>query len=595
MSNSQGSHRAGRAGRGTQAVTARPPQRYEAAQEPYRPHEAREPDGPYAPPIAPPQGAYASPRAPYVPLYEPYAPRYASRAPCEPYAPAEPYGPRAPYEPGEPRGRLPRQSPTFADHQTQAAGLRIAESYAYAPPGYGTPAQSGTSPGYEATQPWGVFRGADPDEPGGAGASSGPYGPYGPYRPSEPDELYELRGAGGPYGDGDRLDPLDPPKDPGGQAPGRRGARRKRASGRPDPLRKLLPQALVVAFLAGGTSAFIANDKAVELSVDGSPRTLHTFAGDVEELLTDEHVTVGPHDLVTPAAGEELASGDEVVVRYGRPVTLTLDGVRSRVWTTARTVDGALRQFGVRAEGAYLSASRSATIGRHGLNLNVRTERTITFMVDGRERTVRTNAATVQQALDEAGITLRGQDAASVAKDSFPREGQTISVLRITDSQEVREEPIGFDVVRRPDPELSKGTESVVRQGEQGLRRVTYRLRTVNGVKQKPKRVKTELVKKPVTQVVHVGTKAMPASVQGADGLNWSGLAHCEAGGRPDAVDASGTYGGLYQFDVQTWQAIGGSGRPQDAPAGEQTFRAKQLYVTRGASPWPHCGRKLQQ
>ena len=67
---------------------------------------------------------------------------------------------------------------------------------------------------------------------------------------------------------------------------------------------------------------------------------------------------------------------------------LTLDGSRRRVWTTARTVDEALRQFGVRAEGAHLSASRHSPIGRHGLELVVRTERTVTFLADGRERTM---------------------------------------------------------------------------------------------------------------------------------------------------------------------------------------------------------------
>ncbi len=63
----------------------------------------------------------------------------------------------------------------------------------------------------------------------------------------------------------------------------------------------------------------------------------------------------------------------------------------------------------------------------------------------------------------------------------------------------------------------------------------------------------------------------MPDSVAGADGLDWAALAQCESGGRPDAVDPSGTYGGLYQFDPGTWQALGGTGRAQDAPAAEQT------------------------
>ncbi|MFF8938955.1 ubiquitin-like domain-containing protein [Streptomyces paradoxus] len=376
----------------------------------------------------------------------------------------------------------------------------------------------------------------------------------------------------------------------------RRSARRRKArcTERPDsPMRRLLPQALVVAFLAGGTTAFVAEDKAIELTVDGKARTLHTFADDVTELLAEEGVEVGAHDVVAPGPGAEISSGGEVTVHFGRPLRLTLDGHRREVWTTAHTVEGALRQLGVRQEGAYVSASRSRRIGREGLDLDVRTERTVTVMADGRARTVRTNAATVREAVEEAGITLHGQDTTSVPPGTFPRDGQTVTVLRITGGREVREEPIPFQVRRTEDPDLFRGTEVVERAGEPGLRRVTFSLRTVNGVKQKPRRIRSEVVREPRPQVVKVGTGQRPASVRGADHLDWQGLAACESGGRPDAVDSSGTYGGLYQFDTRTWQALGGSGRPQDAPAAEQTYRAKKLYVRRGASPWPHCGARL--
>ncbi|MFJ6900131.1 ubiquitin-like domain-containing protein [Streptomyces hokutonensis] len=378
-------------------------------------------------------------------------------------------------------------------------------------------------------------------------------------------------------------------------APGRADRRRRadRTASTGSTMRRLVPQALVVAFLAGGTTAFVAKDKAIELSVDGSPRKLHTFADDVTELLAQQGVEVGEHDVVAPGRDADLASGDEIVVRYGRPVRLTIDGHRREVWTTARTVDGALEQLGVRAEGAYLSTSRSQPIGRAGLALDVRTERTVTIMADGRARTIRTNAATVGEAVGEAGIGLHGEDTTSVPPDSFPRDGQTITVLRITGTREVREEPIPFRVERTDDPTLFKGTEVVERAGRPGLRRTTYALRTVNGVKEKPRRIDEELVQEPRPQLVRVGTKPMPTSVQGADQLNWHGLATCESGGRPGAVDPSGTYGGLYQFDTHTWHSLGGSGRPQDASAEEQTLRAKKLYVRRGASPWPHCGTRL--
>ncbi len=381
-----------------------------------------------------------------------------------------------------------------------------------------------------------------------------------------------------------------------GRGDARRGARRRRTRPvrRPETnVRRLLPQALVVAFLAGGTTAFVAQDKPVGLTVDGRPRTLHTFADDVSGLLAEEDVPLGPHDRVTPAPGTPLVAGQQVAVRHGRPVRLTLDGQRHEVWTTARTVDGALRQWGVRAEGAYLSTTRSQAISRAGLTLHVRTERSVTIMADGRARTVRTNAATVREAVEQAGIVLRGEDTTSVPLDSFPRDGQTVTVLRITGAREVREEPIPFAVRRTDDPTLPRGTEVIEQDGQPGVRRVTYAVRAVNGVRQRPRLVESEVVRAPRTRIVRVGTRPHPRSVHGTDHLDWQGLARCESGGRVDAVDDSGTYGGLYQLDEQTWHRLGGRGRPQDASAEEQTYRAKKLYLSRGTSPWPHCGARL--
>jgi hypothetical protein len=67
-------------------------------------------------------------------------------------------------------------------------------------------------------------------------------------------------------------------------------------------------------------------------------------------------------------------------------------------------------------------------------------------------------------------------------------------------------------------------------------------------------------------------------------------IAACESGGDPTAVDASGTYRGKYQFDLQTWASVGGSGDPAAAPEAEQDRRAGMLYARAGASPWPVCG-----
>lgn len=373
----------------------------------------------------------------------------------------------------------------------------------------------------------------------------------------------------------------------------REAARGRHAAERPDPLRQLLPRALVLAFLAGAPGVYLAADKEIALTVDGVPRTLHTFADDVPGLLHEQHVPVGAHDIVAPGPEAALRDGDQVAVRYGRPVDLVLDGRPQRLWTTARTVDEALRQLGVRAEGAHLSASRSTPIARHGLHLDVRTERTVTFLADGGEHTVRTNAATVREAAAQAGIAFHGQDTTSVDPGSFPRDGQTISVLRISGTTGTRLEPIAYRTIRQADPTQFKGTETVVTPGRAGVRQITYVQRTVNGVKGRPRIVAVRVLRPPVDEIVTFGTRPLPPSVAGADDLDWDALGRCEAGGRPDAVDPSGTYGGLYQFDQRTWHRLGGHGRPQDAPAVEQTYRAKRLYVQRGAAPWPVCGTRL--
>jgi len=67
-------------------------------------------------------------------------------------------------------------------------------------------------------------------------------------------------------------------------------------------------------------------------------------------------------------------------------------------------------------------------------------------------------------------------------------------------------------------------------------------------------------------------------------------IAACESGGDYATNTGNGFYG-AYQFDLQTWQAVGGSGLPSDASRAEQDMRAARLYARAGAAPWPVCGR----
>jgi hypothetical protein len=86
------------------------------------------------------------------------------------------------------------------------------------------------------------------------------------------------------------------------------------------------------------------------------------------------------------------------------------------------------------------------------------------------------------------------------------------------------------------------------------------------------------------------GATATAAGAGSAAPGHLQSIAACESGGDPSAVGGGGTYRGKYQFDMQTWQSVGGSGDPAAAPEAEQDKRAAALYAQRGAQAWPVCG-----
>lgn len=83
--------------------------------------------------------------------------------------------------------------------------------------------------------------------------------------------------------------------------------------------------------------------------------------------------------------------------------------------------------------------------------------------------------------------------------------------------------------------------------------------------------------------------RAEGGTIEGVSLATLNAIAACESGGDPTAVNDAG-YFGKYQFDTETWAAVGGSGNPADASEAEQDYRAALLYSRAGSSPWPVCG-----
>jgi uncharacterized protein YabE (DUF348 family) len=365
---------------------------------------------------------------------------------------------------------------------------------------------------------------------------------------------------------------------------------------------KSLLFALVLLGLVAGTAAYFLAEKSLTLTVDGQSRTVTTYAGTAAEVLADEGLVPAAHDVVLPALDADVSDGDTIVVNRARPLTLTVDGVRSDVYTTALSVDAALDELGYRTDQLSLSANRSERLPLDGMDLAITTSKDVTLVADGQQRVVTTTAATAGDLLAEQGIALSATDRTSLYPTQPLLGGMVLQVTRVQVDEVTEVRPLDYQTVETPDAEALVGERTVTQEGAEGAQTLTWRVTVTDGVETGREQLSTQVTKKPVDEQVAVGTKPKPepapeapaaaAAPSGGDGLNWAALARCESGGRPDAVSASGTYRGLYQFSRQTWAGVGGSGDPAAASVEEQTMRAQMLYARSGAGQWG-CGSHL--
>ncbi|WP_245679440.1 resuscitation-promoting factor [Actinomadura hibisca] len=218
------------------------------------------------------------------------------------------------------------------------------------------------------------------------------------------------------------------------------------------------------------------------------------------------------------------------------------------------------------------------------------TPRPVVVTVDKKRRTVSTTGKTVLEVLTQAGIELGPYDLVAPPRESTA--GRTIKVVRLLSKPVTKTVAVEPPTIKKKSSKVPPFSEKELRKGKPGLTVVQTAY-----VQRRGKKVKvvlsSKVKRKPVARILGVGPQS--AAGGSAARLNWAGLAKCESGGNPRAVNPAGYYG-LYQFSMQTWTSVGGSGKPSDASAGEQTYRAQLLYNKvngRWQGQWPNCGKFL--
>ena len=229
-----------------------------------------------------------------------------------------------------------------------------------------------------------------------------------------------------------------------------------------------------------------------------------------------------------------------------------------------------------------------------------------------------------------------GAEAAAQRTDGLGAEGGRSRVSVTPSTQKVTTETVDatdpHGSVQQENGDLSEGETKVATAGVDGVVRTTYEITTVGGKEVSRTPVAQVVVTQKGDEVVLVGTGAAkkqeskpeqsqgqgqdqsqgqgqtqsqaPSESSGGSGGSkstnggpvgddvWAKLAQCESGGRPETNTGNGFYG-MYQFTLETWQALGGTGYPHEADAATQTAMAKKLQAQAGWGQWPGCADKL--
>ncbi|WP_028551897.1 3D domain-containing protein [Paenibacillus sp. UNC451MF] len=190
--------------------------------------------------------------------------------------------------------------------------------------------------------------------------------------------------------------------------------------------------------------------KRVTVVVNGQETVAYTKQWDLKRLLDEQGVSVGEHDRLSAALDSKVKSGDRITIEHAKPIQLTADGETKTLYTVQPTVGTALNDLQVQ-------------VGE----------------------------------LDKVNPSIEAE---------LPANGE-IQIVRVTKELEEVQEKIAYDVVKKNDPQLVKGKEQVVQEGQEGLLLKKKEKRFEDGVLVEEQVVDQKVQSESVNKIVAIGTK----------------------------------------------------------------------------------------
>jgi len=185
----------------------------------------------------------------------------------------------------------------------------------------------------------------------------------------------------------------------------------------------------------------------------------------------------------TISLDEVLPEGAFITLELRRAVTVTLQNAGETVefLSAAPTVGEALAEHGVSLSAADRLAPAPDTPLDKPLSVTLEQAKPINIRVGRQRINLSSSAATVGEALAEAGLSLQGLDYSRPAADQPVPEDGVIRVTRVIEAVILEQDLIPHETEWQVDAELEVGATAVIQAGQDGVSASRVRVRYENG------------------------------------------------------------------------------------------------------------------
>ncbi len=192
-------------------------------------------------------------------------------------------------------------------------------------------------------------------------------------------------------------------------------------------------------------------------------------------------------------------------------ITLNDNGRVLQASTSARTVQEFLDDNGVSiGTDDVVSTDLSAPV-YEGQSITIYRAMPLTIKSNGQEIEVSIVAGhTVQDALDKAGVVVAENDEIYPSPDSLVRSGMVIDHIIVTTQETTEQQSIPFENKTRENDKLEKGKKQVVQDGAEGVLQITYKELYKNGALISRESISEDVIQQPVDQIMEIGTYVKP-------------------------------------------------------------------------------------